>query len=90
MHSTVRENHFGSGDNSVTNGAGPNMLIHLNGEPRELPGQITVAELLESAGYGLRRVAVEVNRGIVPKSRHATQRLQDGDKVEIVQAIGGG
>lgn len=66
------------------------MHIHLNGEPRELSGPITVAELLAAAGYAQRRVAVEVNRGIVPKSRHETHRLQDGDRVEIVQAIGGG
>ena len=66
------------------------MRIHLNGESRELSGPLTVAELLESAGYGQRRVAVEVNRDIVPRSRHATHRLHDGDRVEIVQAIGGG
>ena len=66
------------------------MQIHLNGEPRELPGPLTVAQLLEAAGYAQRRVAVEVNRGIVAKSLHATHRLQDGDRVEIVQAIGGG
>jgi sulfur carrier protein len=66
------------------------MQINLNGEPRELPNSLTVAELLEQAGYAQRRVAVEVNRGIVPKSQHATHQLHDGDRVEIVQAIGGG
>jgi sulfur carrier protein len=38
----------------------------------------------------LKRVAVEINRDIVPRSRHATHRLCEGDRVEIVQAIGGG
>jgi sulfur carrier protein len=66
------------------------MQIHLNGEPRELPSPLTVADLLAAAGYSQRRVAVEVNRDIVPKSRHALHLLQDGDRVEIVQAIGGG
>jgi sulfur carrier protein len=66
------------------------MRIHLNGEPRDLPGPLTVSELLASAGYAHKRVAVEVNRDIVPKSRHDTQRLAEGDRVEIVQAIGGG
>jgi sulfur carrier protein len=66
------------------------MQIQLNGEPRELPEPLTIAQLLESAGYAQRRVAVEVNRDIVPKSRHAAHRLQEGDRVEIVQAIGGG
>jgi len=66
------------------------MHIQLNGETRELPAPLTIAELLDSAGYAQRRVAVEVNRAIVPKSRHAAHQLQDGDRVEIVQAIGGG
>lgn len=66
------------------------MRIHLNGEPREISESLTISGLLESAGYTQRRVAVEVNRDIVPKSRHSLHRLQDGDRVEIVQAIGGG
>ncbi len=66
------------------------MHIHLNGEARELPTPMTVAELLDAAGYSLKRVAVEINRDIVPRSRHATHRLCEGDRVEIVQAIGGG
>ena len=66
------------------------MHIHLNGESHEFPEPVTIAQLLESTGYGQRRVAVEVNRDIVPRSRHATHRLCEGDRVEIVQAIGGG
>lgn len=66
------------------------MQITLNGQPRECAPATTVAALLTEAGHGERRVAVEVNREIVPRSRHAQHLLQDGDQVEIVQAIGGG
>ena len=68
----------------------PRMDIQLNGEPRSLPGPCTVAQLLEAAGYGTRRVAVEVNGGIVPRSAHASHELHAGDRVEIVHALGGG
>ena len=64
--------------------------ILLNGAPRELPAGCTVAGLLADAGYGARRVAVEVNGEIVPRSAHATRALAAGDRVEIVQALGGG
>ena len=66
------------------------MKIALNGEARELAGALSVAELLEHAGYGGRRVAVEVNREIVPKSAHGQRVLADGDQVEVVHALGGG
>lgn len=66
------------------------MNIVLNGEPREIDPQRTVGELLAEAGYQGRRVAVEVNRSIVPRSEHASRVLAAGDHVEIVHAIGGG
>lgn len=66
------------------------MQITLNGAPRQCGESITVRQLLLEAGYGDRRVAVEVNREIVPRSRHAGHVLHEGDQVEIVQAIGGG
>ncbi|WIG57233.1 MAG: Sulfur carrier protein ThiS [Rhodanobacteraceae bacterium] len=66
------------------------MKIFLNGEPHECGPATTVAGLLEGTGYGDRRVAVEVNREIIPRSRHAQHSLHEGDRVEIVQAIGGG
>jgi len=46
--------------------------------------------MLELLGYGARRVAIELNREVVPKSRHGEQMLVEGDRVEIIQAIGGG
>lgn len=64
--------------------------IHLNGEARRFDAPLTVADLLARTGFGQRRVAVEVNRDIVPRSRHAEHRLADGDRVEIVHALGGG
>ena len=66
------------------------MKICLNGEAREFPSPLTVLGLLQAAGFGERRVAVEVNREIVPRSRHAAHALAEGDQVEIIHAIGGG
>lgn len=66
------------------------MQIELNGEPRDLPDGLDVAGLLALLDLGGRRVAVEVNREIVPRGDHAGHRLQPGDRVEVVQAIGGG
>ncbi len=66
------------------------MHIFINGQPRLLDGTPTIAELLAELGLAERRLAVEVNREIVPKSRHAEHRLADGDQVELVQAMGGG
>jgi len=66
------------------------MQILLNGQTLDLPGSVSLAQLLEQQGYAQRRVAVEVNRSIVPKSRHGEHLLKDGDKVEIVHALGGG
>lgn len=66
------------------------MQITLNGSPRDCANGITVAQLLQEAGYGDRRVAVEVNREIVPRSMHIRWALAEGDQVEIVHAIGGG
>lgn len=66
------------------------MEIYLNGESRRIGGPVTVAQLLEELDFAGRRVAVEVNQAIVPRSAHAERVVQPGDRVEIVQAIGGG
>ncbi|QJQ95478.1 MULTISPECIES: sulfur carrier protein ThiS [Halomonadaceae] len=66
------------------------MQIQLNGEVRELDGEVTLLELIESLDLAGRRIAVEVNEEIVPRSQHVSQRLAEGDRVEIVHAIGGG
>ncbi len=64
--------------------------ILLNGEPREVDDGLNVAALLGASAYAGRRVAVEINREIVPKSEHAQRIVRDGDRIEIVQAMGGG
>ena len=66
------------------------MLILLNGESLELPDGATVADLLVRLDLTGRRVAVERNLDIVPRSQHATTALADGDRLEVVHAIGGG
>jgi sulfur carrier protein len=64
--------------------------IILNGQEKPLAAPITVAALLAEMGLAERRVAVEVNREIVPRSRHGEFKLSDRDRVEVVVAIGGG
>ncbi|MEK8089967.1 sulfur carrier protein ThiS [Thermithiobacillus plumbiphilus] len=66
------------------------MRIFLNGSEYPLDHPITVTELLQRLDLAGRRVAVELNLGILPRGRHADTRLADGDRIEIVQAIGGG
>ena len=66
------------------------MNIHLNGENYPLHDGATVAALVAALALQGRRIAVEVNEEVVPKSRHADYRLNDGDRVEVVHAIGGG
>lgn len=64
--------------------------IHVNGETRELPGEPTVAELVESLSLRPEQVAVEVNRELVPRQQRAEVELCDGDRVELVTFVGGG
>jgi sulfur carrier protein len=66
------------------------MLIQLNGNDREVPAGTTVFQLLETLGYAGKRVAVEKNGEIVPKSQHSVATLQQNDKLEVVVAVGGG
>ena len=66
------------------------MKILLNGQEKALTSATTLSALLAEMGLADRRVAVEVNREIVPRSRHAEFQLNDQDRVEIVNAIGGG
>lgn len=66
------------------------MNIIVNGEARQTPGPITVAELLAELKLPLRGVAVEVNLQIVPRAKHAEYQLADGDRLEVVSLVGGG
>jgi len=66
------------------------MKVSVNGEACELPEALTVAELVKRVGLDGRRIALERNREIVPRSEYADTTLAEGDRVEIVRAIGGG
>lgn len=66
------------------------MRITVNGETRQLDPIITLADLVENLDLGGQRIAVEVNEELVPRSTFAEHRLKDGDRIEIVHAIGGG
>jgi sulfur carrier protein len=66
------------------------MRIVVNGEQKNVGGAITVTQLLGELGLVDRRVAVEVNLEIVPRSLHAQHRLREDDRVEVVVAVGGG
>ena len=64
--------------------------IKINGEPRQFSQALTVAGLLDQLGYAGKRIAVERNGEIVPKSQHGSTALAAGDQLEIVVAVGGG
>jgi len=66
------------------------VTLTVNGDQREVPEGTTVAALLDLIGLDRRRVAVERNREIVPRSTHEQAVLADGDRIEIVQMVGGG
>ena len=64
--------------------------VILNGAPREFPAPLTFSQLLDELALGGRRLAVERNGEIVPRSRFGETRLADGDRIEVVMAVGGG
>jgi sulfur carrier protein len=64
--------------------------IFVNGEQKSFDTVESVADLVLALGWQGRRVAVERNGEIVPKSRHGEQQLAEGDRLEIVVAVGGG
>lgn len=66
------------------------MQITLNDDPREVEPGSTVSTLLESLGMRPKLVAVERNRELVPRARHAECELAEGDVLEIVTLVGGG
>ncbi len=66
------------------------MQIQVNGEALDVSENATLAELVEQLELAGKRIAVELNLEIIPRSEHAATRLKAGDQVEIVHAIGGG
>lgn len=64
--------------------------ILINGQPRTIAGEASVASLLDDLGMAARHVAVEVNGELVPRGSHAERLLRPGDRLEIVTLVGGG
>ena len=64
-------------------------MVRINGEILDVVDK-TIAEYINSSGYDLMRVAVELNGDIVPKAQYANTFFKDGDSVEIVSFVGGG
>jgi sulfur carrier protein len=66
------------------------ITLHINGQLRQFPTSMELVELLDILELTGKRIAVEKNGEIVPKSQHATTPICDGDQLEIVVAVGGG
>jgi thiamine biosynthesis protein ThiS len=65
-----------------------NLLV--NGDARSVPSGCSVAELIGALGLQMGRIAIAVNRDVIPRSAFATHRLAADDRVEILEAVGGG
>jgi len=72
------------------NESNPAAVVYVNGAPRPLAPDSTVADLVRDAGLRPELVAVEVNRALVPRREHSARRLVAGDRVELVTLVGGG
>ena len=68
----------------------PRIELRINGESRQIPEGCTVDGLLEMLELRHKRVAVAINREVVPRSKFTVQELGGGDRVEILEAVGGG
>lgn len=74
----------------LTNSEPDSLQITVNGEPRQVDGGTTVAQLLEQLEMQPKYVAVERNRELVPRTTHADCTLEADDQLEIVTLVGGG
>lgn len=66
------------------------LAIRVNGEPRRVPGGLSIAAMLEELGLDPLRVAVERNLEVVPRANLAEVPVEDGDTYEVVHFVGGG
>ncbi len=66
------------------------LRVEVNGEPRAIDAPCTIADLVASLGLGGKRVAVALNRDVIVRARHAETTLAEGDRIEILEAVGGG
>ena len=65
-------------------------VLQINGKPQQIPPNITVENLIATLHLEGKRFAIELNGEIVPRNRHAATALGEGDKLEVVVAVGGG
>jgi sulfur carrier protein len=73
-----------------SNDYGFHVRVVINGEPQRVPEGVTVAALVGQLGLNQRRIAIEVNRAILPREQYLQHTLSEGDQVEIVHFVGGG
>ncbi len=66
------------------------MRLLVNGESRDVTDDIDVRALVETVGANPEGVAVAVNGEVVPRGQHREHRLREGDRVEVIRAVGGG
>jgi sulfur carrier protein len=66
------------------------LALLVNGEPRSVPADCTVEGLVRTLALDRRRIAVAVNRNVIPRSDFHSRRLASGDRIEILEAVGGG
>jgi len=66
------------------------MRVQINGEEKELPGNFKLSELVEHLGLKADRLAVELNRDVIPRTQWGETQLHEGDRLEIVHFVGGG
>ncbi len=74
----------------MTIDAQQSLAIRVNGEPRRVPGGLSIAQMLGELGLDPLRVAVERNLEVVPRSSLADVPVEDGDAFEVVHFVGGG
>ena len=66
------------------------MKIIVNGEEISIPEDSNIQDLVAELGYKNKRIAIEVNEAIIPKSKHQSYLLESSDRVEVINAVGGG
>ena len=66
------------------------MKIIVNGEEITLPENSNIQDLIAQLGFTNKRIAIEINEAIIPKSKHQSYQLKNQDRVEVINAVGGG
>ena len=66
------------------------MKIIVNGEEISIPEDSNIQDLVAKLGYKNKRIAIEVNEAIIPKSKHQSYLLKSSDRIEVINAVGGG